>query len=178
VAQGAPAPHVRERLPWFDLVVLRVVEPGRGAPRVSSAHAPVLRDASRPILAVAGAATPLARAVVAFDGTSTAHEALFAGAYLAAKWGTHMTVVTVAEGAPAPYGVQDEARGYLERFGVAAEYVSASGPVAEALVGVADERDCDLIVMGRSRYARVVDSLVGGVLVRTLLAAARPVLIV
>jgi nucleotide-binding universal stress UspA family protein len=179
VAVGSPGAHVRERLPWFDLVVLPLVEcAGGGATRISARLAPILRRSVRPVLAVGDAATPLERALVAFDGGRKAQEALFAAAYVAAKWDATLVVVTVAEGPWAQGAALDDARRYLDRFGIAADYVSARGAVVDALVRVAAERACDVIVMGSHRYSRLIESIVGGVVVRTLLAAARPVLVV
>jgi nucleotide-binding universal stress UspA family protein len=178
-AVGAPGAQVRERLPWFDLVVLPLVErDADGDARISASLGSVLRREGRPLLSVGTAVSPLSRALVAFDGGRKAREALFAAAYLATKWGTSLVVATVTELARPNGGTLDEARRYLEGFEIAADYVSTRGPVVESLVGVAEERGCDLIVMGSHRYSRLIESMLGGVVVRTLLGAPCPVLIV
>jgi nucleotide-binding universal stress UspA family protein len=60
---------------------------------------------------------------------------------------------------------------------VRADYVERQGPVAETLIAVADERACDLVLMGSYRFSRWLESLLGGVLERTLRAAGRPVMV-
>jgi nucleotide-binding universal stress UspA family protein len=179
LAVGSRGAHVRERLPWFDLVVLPLVErDAAGGRRISAAYGSVLRRSPRPLLSVAPRPTQAERALVAFDGSAKAEEALFAAAYLGASWGTRLVVVTVAELDRTSASALDEARRFLDRFALAADYVNAPGAVPDALVDVAEERACDLMVLGSSRYARLLESMVGGVLVRTLLAARQPVLVV
>lgn len=178
-ATGPAGAEVLERVPWFDLVVLPLVEAGaNGAPRISAAYGPVLRRSVRPILAVHGRATTISRALVAFDGGSKSEEALFAAAYLASKWGTSLVIITVVERSRSAESTLDEARRYLERFELEADFVGKRGPVARTLVEVAEERECDLVVMGSYRYSRLLETVVGGVVVRTLLQSPGPVLIV
>jgi len=60
---------------------------------------------------------------------------------------------------------------------VRADYVERPGPVAETLMAMADEQGCDVMLMGSYRYSRWLESLLGGVLERTLRAAGRPVVV-
>jgi nucleotide-binding universal stress UspA family protein len=178
-AVGVLGAHVRERLPWFDLVVLPLTaHAGNGGRRIDGDVAAVLRGSARPVLATPGRVSRFAAALVAYDGSRKAEEALFAAAYLGAKWDTRLVVVTVDDLARTGTATLDEARATLERYDLAADYVLAAGNVADAVVEVASERGCDLVVLGSSRAARVVESVVGGTLVRTLLHAQRPVLVV
>jgi nucleotide-binding universal stress UspA family protein len=178
-AVGALAAHVRERLPWFDLVVLPLAahagNPGR---RIDGDVGAVLRRSARPVLATPGSVSRFEAALVAYDGGRKAEEALFAAAYLGAKWDARLVVVTVDDLARTGAATLDEARTTLDRYGLRADYVLAAGNVADAVVRVASERGCDVVVLGSSRAARVVESVVGGTLVRTLLQAQRPVLVV
>jgi nucleotide-binding universal stress UspA family protein len=145
--------------------------------RVRPRYHGLLRRSPRPILATHDEVWPFRRALVAFDGGSRSEQALFVGAYLAAKLATELVVVTVQELARPAATALTEARAYLERFGVAAQYVERAGPVAEALVEAAEAHESDLMLIGAYRYSRWLESLLGGVVVRTLLAAKRPVLV-
>jgi nucleotide-binding universal stress UspA family protein len=177
VALGNPAQELRERAAWVDLLVApMIVEDAKGW-RLSPRHQGLLRRTPCPILVTVGPARPLDRALVAYDGGARADEALFVAAYAAGKWGTEVVVATVADSARGASAVLDKARSYLERYGVRADYVERQGPVAETLIAVADERACDLVLMGSYRYSRWLESLLGGVLERTLRSAGRPVMV-
>ncbi len=178
VTLGDPAQALRERAAWVDMVVAPLVVPDEQGWRLLPRYQGLLRRSPRPVLAAIGPPRPLRRALVAYDGGSRAEQALFVGAYLAAKWDATLVVVTVAELSRNAVTTLAEARAYLERFGVSGvDYVERRGPVAESLVAVAEERHCDLVLMGSYRYSRWLESLLGGVLERTLVAAGRPVLV-
>jgi nucleotide-binding universal stress UspA family protein len=174
VAVGPPVPALLARAAWMDLVVVPVLLPsGALAPGVMT----LLRRSPCAVMAVPSDATPLAKGLVAYDGGPRSQAALFAGAYLAAKRDLPLVVLTVADLARTAASTLAEARAYLERHGVAADYVERSGPVADAIVGTAEERGCDLILMGSHRYARWLETVLGGVLERVLRASKVPVLV-
>jgi nucleotide-binding universal stress UspA family protein len=178
-AIGSLGVHVGERLPWFDLAVLPLATRGvRGGRRLDAELATILRRSPRPVLATPRRVSRFEAALIAYDGGRKAEEALFAAAYLGAKWDTRLVVVTVDDLATTGAATLDQARATLERFDLRADYVLASGAVADELHSTAWERGCDLIILGRSRAARVVDAVVGGTLVKTLVAAPVPVLVV
>lgn len=174
VAVGAPIPALLARAAWMDLVVAPVLQPsGALAPGVMT----LLRRSPCAVMAVPAGATPLAKGLVAYDGGPRSQAALFAGAYLAAKRDLPLVVLTVADLARTAAATLAEARAYLERHGVTADYVERSGPVADAIVATAEERGCDLILMGSHRYARWLETVLGGVLERVLRSTAVPVLV-
>jgi nucleotide-binding universal stress UspA family protein len=177
VAIGNPTQELRERAAWVDLLVAPVVVRDAKGWRLAPRHQGLLRRTPCPILVTAGPARPLERALVAYDGGARADEALFVAAYAAGKWRTEVVVATVADTARGATAILDKARSYLEPYGVVADYVERQGPVAETLVAVADERGCDLVLMGSYRYSRWLESLLGGVLESTLRAAGRPVMV-
>jgi nucleotide-binding universal stress UspA family protein len=170
-------PALLARAAWVDLVVAPLAMAGRGAVRLTAGHHTLLRRSPRPVLAVTRSASPLTRALVAFDGGPRSEAALFAGAYLAARHDVPLVVATVAELARTSSVTLADARAYLERHGLAADYVVGRGPVAEAIVAIAEERGCDFVLMGSYRYAPWLESMIGGVLERVLRSGRLPVLV-
>jgi len=200
VAVGPMAQAVLARAQWFDLVVVPIREPppspdtdasARSAARrarrqvdrdgatarLVTGYATLLRRSPRPVLAVTTTGRGFGRALVGYDGGTRSQAALFAGAYLAARHGTSLVVLTVADLARTAAATLAEARAYLERFGLTADYVERSGPVAEAIVATAAERDCDLILIGSYRTTPWLESMLGGVLEPVLRTAEVPVLV-
>ncbi len=148
IESGDVARKIAERAVFSDLIVLHVAHPpARGLSPQSSRFRAIMRNAGRPVLAVPRAPTQLARALLAFDGSPKAKEALFAAAYLAENWKTAVTVVTLRHGTHESSGALDYARAYLELHELQAEYVLAEG-TAEVLLEIAAERDRDCLLMG------------------------------
>lgn len=182
VAVGSPVPSLLARAAWVDLLVASVVvdegaDGGDGPVRLMAGVQTLLRRSPCSVLAVTGRTSPLTKGLVAFDGGPRSQVALFAGAYLAAKRDMPLVVLTVAELDRTANATLVQARTYLERHGVVADYVIARGAVAEAITRTADERGCDLILMGSYRYARWLESMLGGVLERVLRSTTTPVLV-
>lgn len=176
LAVGPVVPTLLERAVWADLVVACLV-PAGGAARLSDGVRGLLRRSPRPLLAAARTPSALERPLLAFDGSPRAREALFAAAYVGAKWGVPVTVVTVQElGTPAR--ALGDARVYLEGYGVETVGVEARGPVAARIVETAEAHRCDLILMGSYKHGRWLDRILGaGVPEEVLLASGCPVLV-
>ena len=175
---GDPVTHILERAAWVDVVIANLAYDG-GAGReagLSTAFRPLLRRSPRPLLALSGTVTDLARPLLAYDGGARAETALFAAVYAAVKWGQTPVVTCVAEAGRADE-VLARARAMFERYGASADYVRTQGPVADAIVGLAHERSCDMIMMGSYRYSRLLEQVFGGVLEQVLRRAGVPVLI-
>jgi nucleotide-binding universal stress UspA family protein len=173
---GRVAPAICARARWADLVVLHVAHPpGPWAlARLSSGLRTLLLTCPRPVLAVPGELSPLSRALLAYDGSPKAGEALFIAAYLAGRWQTALVVLTVGRGRAS---LQARAREYLESRGVEAEYVLESGPAAGTILALAAERQCDLVLMGGYGHRPVVEVVVGSTVDSVLRESRTPVLI-
>ena len=146
IETGEPAKKILERAALADLVMLKIVyPPGSGLSGLASPLRAIISRSPRPVLALPTSATNLDRAVLAFDGSPKAKEALFVAAYLAEKWNISLTVYT-GEGANA-IATQNIARQYLEFHEIEAEYVFAKAST-ETLKRVAEERNANLVLMG------------------------------
>lgn len=181
LAVGGVVELLLERASWVDLVVADLTDPAANA-RFGAQYRAMLRRCPKPLLAVprsadSSRARRLERVLLAYDASQRAEEALFAAAYVTAKWKLPLVVVTVSElGRPSAVTL-DRARRYLGRFEIEADFLQAGGPVAETIVETAEAHRCDVIFMGSHAYSRWLESMLGGVLEEVLQRAERPVLI-
>ncbi len=168
--------EVRERAAYLDLVVGAMVDEESGERRLIPELRGLLRRCPRPLLAVQHLPSGLQRPLLAYDAGIKADEALFALAYSAVKRGLRPVVLTVAEhgrgGSPL-----DRARSYLGRFDIEATYISAHGPVGEAIREAVQGQGCDAVFMGSYTYNRWLEDVVGGILEQVLVECDVPVLV-
>lgn len=146
IEAGEPAKKILERAILTDLVMLKIVyPPGSGLSGLASPLRTIISHSPRPVLALPTGPTDLDRAVLAFDGSPKAKEALFVAAYLAEQWKISLTVYTgEATNAAA---MQETARQYLELHEIQAEYVIAKAS-AGTLKRISEEHQSNLVLMG------------------------------
>ena len=84
-------------------------------------------------------------ALLAFDGSAKSREALFVATYLAEKWHTRLTVLTVGDNTAT--SVQAYARSYLELHEIQADYIVKSGSRG-IFLRIIQENQINLVVMG------------------------------
>lgn len=176
---GPIVPTIVARARWSDLVVVKLAHPPRakGLARVRSGFHALVQHCPRPLLAVPGQAVAIGSALLSYDGSPKAAEALFLSAYLALQWGTRISVLTVPE--PMRAGDQTLARAqrYLEAWGVQADYLLEPGQPAQVILSAARERSCDLILIGGYGHTPLLEAVLGGTVDQVLSDADRPVLI-
>jgi nucleotide-binding universal stress UspA family protein len=162
-----------------DLLVLGLKHPpGTGvARRLGSGFRGIIRRCSRPVLAVPGEASPLSRALLAYDGSPKSNEALFVATYLAARWKTELLVLAVDEKSISASAAQDAAREYLTEHGVEAEFRSARGSVAEEILRTVGDHDFNLILMGGYSASPLVEVVVGSEVDEVLRSSSVPILV-
>jgi nucleotide-binding universal stress UspA family protein len=131
----------------------------------------------RPILAVPGTPSPLTHALLAYDGSPKAQEALYVAAYFASRWELPLTVISTLETGRVTGDAQAEAQQYLEERSVAATYVQETGSPEVAMLRVAEARGCDLILMGGYGHGAVVEAVVGSAVDYVLRESPWPILI-
>jgi nucleotide-binding universal stress UspA family protein len=179
LAAGNVARLIVERARWADLVVLNVahVPPAQSLARLSSGFRTLLRRSPRPLLATPGTTSSLKRALLAYDGSAKADEALFVATYLASRWQTPLMVASVTENGRLAANPLARAEQYLVEHGVAAGYIELNGDAATALLTTAAEYECDWLLMGGYGQNQVLEVVVGSELDKVLRQADRPVLI-
>lgn len=152
--------------------------------------------------------TTPARVLIPFDGSHNAERALSWGAYVAARADTEVVVVVAYEqpltmrgrGATYVEEVRDEleteardlateAVELLKAQGASARGIVVKGDIARAILDVAEQESCELVIIGRqgisaelggaaSALDRVRDMLQGGVADKVARHSAVPVLMV
>ena len=188
IVVGGVARSICERARWNDLVVLSLSYPPAPRPiaRLGSGLSTLLRRCPRPVLTAPGslrtepqdeASSNLGRALLAYDGSPKADEALFVATYLSGKWNIPLVVVTVIEPGRTTSDTLARAQKYLKTHGVQAAFVKESGPVAEAILKTADQHESDLIIMGGYGHGPVLEVVLGSAVDQILRASRRPMLI-
>jgi nucleotide-binding universal stress UspA family protein len=161
IESGEVARKICERALLTDLIVLHVAHPPAvGLPSLGSGLRTIIRRSARPLLAVPGEVSRLERALLIFDGSPKAKEALFVATYLAERWQTSLTVIALLEGLKASPSVLDYARSYLEFHEIPADFILTNGPVDVFLKTVA-EREIDLVLMGGYSVSALEEVMAG-----------------
>jgi nucleotide-binding universal stress UspA family protein len=179
IEAGVIAYKICERARWIDLIVVNLAHPPAPQPiaRLKSGFRTLIRRCPRPVLAVPGAWSHLDRALLAYDGSPKAEEALFIATYLSARWSIPLVVVTVVEAGHTTSNTLSRAQSYLEAHEMQATFVKESGPVAEAILKTAQEHQSDLLIMGGYASSPVLEVVLGSTVDQVLRASQQPILI-
>jgi nucleotide-binding universal stress UspA family protein len=181
IEAGEIARKICERSALTDLVILNLAYPpsSQWLARLGSGFRTIIRRCARPVLAVPGQASPLESALLAYDGSPKAKEALFVATYMAEMWKIPLTVLTVIEADHTTLETQNHAKAYLElhEVGQATFVTVEAGSVPEAILKAADEHRSDLIIMGGYRAHPVVEAMLGSSVDQVLRESKRPMLI-
>jgi nucleotide-binding universal stress UspA family protein len=178
VAVGPAAAAIVKRAAWADLVIAGLNHPPGRRPlaRLSSGFNSLVQRCPRPILALPGKASPMDNGLLAYDGSPKADEALYVAAYLALRWRTRLTVITV-ETAYTAAAASDKARDYLAGYGIAADYVLRQGEIGEAILATAVDYGANLIIMGGFGFRPTLQLALGSAVDETLRQFQQPILI-
>ena len=174
--QGNISRRVEERSHWSDLVVLHLKHPPGDQPmqRLLSGLRAFLQRSPRPALVVVEA-SQMKHALVAYDGSHKAQEALYLAAYLAGCWGTKITVLTSLEKSLKESLNLQKAKGYLISQEVEANYIQRRGPAGPAVVAEAADSGCDFVLMGGYGQAPLIELMWGSTLDHVLREFRGPV---
>jgi nucleotide-binding universal stress UspA family protein len=115
--------------------------------------------------------------LLAYDGSPKADEALFVATYIADRWKTSLTVVTITENERVSPDTLARAQGYLESHAVQATYLSESGAIHEVILRTAEEQSSNLIVMGGYGHSPVLEVVMGSTVDHVLRDSPQPTLI-
>ncbi|HEX6035099.1 MAG TPA: universal stress protein [Anaerolineales bacterium] len=177
VEVGEPTQKILERAALADLIVMKIMyPPSTGIKSLTSQVRTLITRSSRPILAIPGRISNFQHALLAFDGSAKAKEALFVATYLAEQWQTKLTVLTGLPEQELDTSAQDFARNYLEFNEVEASFIQQKYSPA-VLKLTAEEINADLVIMGGYSGSILKEMTVGSSVNEMLRGFLRPVLI-
>lgn len=162
-----------------DLVVINLSYPTENSPiaRLNAGFHDLVRRCPRPLYIVPNVKRDIHSAILAFDGSPKAWEALYLAAYISRKWQVALWIVNVPDNEQTGKKILDQAREYLAGHEIQAEYMLKEKPVDEAILNLANQLDCDLIIMGGYGVAAILQVLVGSTVDQVLLESQRPLLV-
>jgi nucleotide-binding universal stress UspA family protein len=180
VETGKVAKTILKRAAMVDLVVLSLNHPPRTQPAkgFGAGFKLLVQRCPRPLLVVpSGASSTMERAMLAYDGSPKADEALFVAAYLGLRWSTNLTVVTIKT-KYTPSTALDQARVYLDKQGVPnVTYLLRLKPIGDSLLEAAESHDANLLIMGGFGFRPVMNLVLGSTVNQVLSEYKQPVLI-
>ena len=148
---SSPVRSIIKRAAWVDFVILNSTRPPENKPlsRISSDLKLIIQQCPRPIqVRPDGTRSSYSHALLAYDGSPKADEALFIATYLTSRWPKALTVVTV-ETANTSAASLEKARRYLRQHGLTdVNYILKKGPIAETVLETAGKYNIDLLFMG------------------------------
>jgi len=179
VASGELVERIFEAGRWADLIVYAIAHPPQEQPlaRLSSDFNTLIRQTPRPVLVVPGATSQMHSALLSYDGSPKAKEALFIAAYIASRWEISLTVLTVIDNFNIETAVLDDARQYLKSRDVEATFVTAQAPVTDAIVTTATKHNSDFLIMGGYGFKPLLEVVLGSTVDEILRLHRWPVLI-
>jgi nucleotide-binding universal stress UspA family protein len=168
------------RSPYVDLVTtnLTFATDQRSDGPLSPSVDRLVRLCPRPILVLTGeSGAPMDRALLAYDGSPKADEALFVATYLTARWQIELTVLTVVTKYTTPRAL-DRARRYLiSNQLVNVTYILGEEPIAETLMQTVAAQKCNLLIMGGFGYRAMRHLMLGSTVDDVLASCITPTLI-
>ena len=175
---GKTARKIVERAAWVDLVALSLTRKKRNKADTGfgTGFQKIIQRSPRPILVVPeNANSSFERALLAYDGSPKADEALYLAAYLANHWRLSLTVLSA--GKESANMALERARDYMTKCRVEVEYIAKERPAVNAILSVASDLDNDLIIMGGFGYRPLFQIFVGSTVLNVLKNFDQPVLI-
>jgi len=160
---GVVANEICDQARTADLVVLghRGINERFSTGLLGSTTESVARKSPRPVFVSPTSFAPIARPLLAYDGSQRASAALHAAAELASALGLPLTVVHVERAGSDPDAVLAEARQYLETYGVSVSIRRLSGPPHQRIVDVTRDGQYDLLIIGAYGHSRIIEMVLG-----------------
>jgi len=179
VEVGTAARKICERAHWADLVIGKLTHPptDQFLGRLSSGFRIMVRRCSRPILAVSEQAVPIRKALLAYNSSPKADEALYITSYMSCRWQLPLTVLTVDDDIIDAEAIQAKAREYLGSTDAPVDYFIEKGEIVETILTTAEKQGCDLILIGGYKANPIIEVVVGSLVDQILRETSIPTLI-
>ena len=177
---GGISRRIIERSHWADLVVLLLAHPPEDDPikRFESGFRTVIRRCPRPVLAVPSRVSRFHHPLLAYSSSPKAKEALYIAAYMASKWNSRLTVLTIDQESTRAAEIQAYAHNYLQELDITADFIYLQNSnYHRTILDTADEIQADSILMGGYKATPLVEIVLGSVLDQILRETSIPVLV-
>jgi|GEM_PF-1710502 len=176
-AEGEVPDEILKLIPTVDLVVMAKVLANKGdCTDVSGAIMKVVQHTNKPLLALCEDREIGGHALVAYDGSRSANNALRVIGDLSVFF-SRITVLTVKKTKEDALPVLEEASRYLEPYKLEVEAVHRTGHIMEQILELCNERDTSLIFIGGYGDNRLKEMLIGSVTEQILRHTTIPVLL-
>lgn len=175
---GPSARRIVERAAWADLLVVGLagVEKNRIDIGFGRKFNRILQRSPRPILVVPeGMSSTMDRAVLAYDGSPKADEALYLAAYAAKNWPLDLLVISA--GKKQSNIALHRAKSYLAMRDVPAEYLKSDRAAAEAILAAMVDYQRNVIFMGGFGNRPIMQLVVGSTVNKLLQECNQPIFI-
>ena len=179
VKKGDVPQIICEHARWNDLVVMNLTYPPKSSmrARLSSGIRNLVQRCPRPILFTPQVAKSLQHALLAYDGSLKAQEALFIATYLAGRWKIPLGVISIGD-ENIIKDIQGDARKYLEDHDVDAEYIIFDeNNHSELIFKYVDQLNIDLLLLGGYSLNPILEIIQGGDVDQILRQTNIPILI-
>lgn len=175
---GRVAGKIVERSALADLLVLSLVH--QSGPKTAMGFGTdfnkILARSPRPVLVIPeGVDSKMDRALLAYDGSRKADEALYLAAYAARNWSITLSVIAV--GKEKAEMALDRAKSYLALREVEASYIQGDRPAFKAILESAGQQENNLIIMGGFSHRPALQLVIGSTVNKVLQQIELPVLI-
>ena len=180
ITSGSVARIACERSHWTDIIVTRAAFPPGDDPiaRFASGLRTMIRRCPRPMLVVRNRTSPLQHALLAYNGTPKANEALYLAAYMVQEWHIQLSVLIIEHDETNADEVANDAHEYLAQRDLQAEFVRReAGTRSDIILEAAKEQGCDFVLMGGYKSSSVVEVFLGSVVDEVLRKTEIPLLI-
>ncbi len=164
---------------WNDLVIVNLACPPGPHPlsKWNSGFRNLVLQSPRPILAVPQKISRMEHALLAFNDSPRAREALYVAAYLYGAWKISLTVLSVMDNEHIAQQTIAQALQYLDEHEVKADYIKAKGPVAPSILITSEEVRSDFIIVGGYGSAPLINIFKDDIVDQVLRQSRQPMLL-
>ena len=163
IATGEISTAIVQHARLSDLLVLKLNYPPSASvfDRMTSGFTTIARKLERPILVVGEQVTNMNSQLLAYDGSSKSKEALYIAAYLAARWNSPLSIITVDDGSPDLANAIANAKAYLSKLGIHYNYHISAGKFEKEVLYLVNELKVDFLLLGGYRNSSYFEVIFG-----------------
>lgn len=163
LATGIVANEICDQARLADLVVMghRGVNEQFSTGLLGSTTESVTRKSPKPVFVSSMRFKEIGNPVLAYDGSQRASAAMHAAAEMASALSLPLTVVHVTREEPDGARVLDEARRYLQSYGLRLTCETVTGYPHQRIVEFIRERAHDLLFIGAYGHSRIIEMVLG-----------------